>query len=292
MCRSASAPFSAPSERGCRKGRWLAQQRRAPTPRRAAAGIVARAHASASRGKDPRGRSGAPWPRGGQPLGPRRAHSTARADKPRTTARDWARCRVFLSQHATDRLVTVLLVLLFASRFQSSFRFQSSALQSKGITASCGARHLNSSFTPPAVGGGADAPATDVFAGLFEAGALYTVPSRVCPNPSVAGQRSLGSRPTSDVLARGVRRHSHNQSTRNERATGAKRRADDVPTTEQGKQDTGDADYAHWTQKPDATAPPRGGLPLGGGRRGLPRPLPTGAAHGLTTSKQRHLVIH
>ena len=154
MCRSASAPFSAPSERGCRKGRWLAQQRRAPTPRRAAAGIVARAHASASRGKDPRGRSGAPWPRGGQPLGPRRAHSTARADKPRTTARDWARCRVFLSQHATDRLVTVLLVLLFASRFQSSFRFQSSALQSKGITASCGARHLNNSFTfffrPPA----------------------------------------------------------------------------------------------------------------------------------------------
>ena len=89
------------------------------------------------------------------------------------------------------------------------------------------------------------------------------MPSRVCPNPSVAGQRSLGSRSTSDVLARGVRRHSHNQSTRNERATGAKRRADDVPTTEQGKQDTGDADYAHWTQKPDATAPPRGGLPLG-----------------------------
>ena len=88
------------------------------------------------------------------------------------------------------------------------------------------------------------------------------MPSRVCPNPSVAGQRSLGSRPTSDVLARGVRRHSHNQSTRNERATGAKRRADDVPTTEQGKQDTGDADYAHWTQKPDATAPHRGGLPL------------------------------
>ena len=169
-----------------------------------------------------------------------------------------------MSQHATDRLVTVLLVLLFASRFQSSFRFQSSALQSKGITASCGARHLNSSFTPPAVGGGAERPGDRRFRlASFEAGALYIAPCRVCPNPSVAGQRSLGSRSTTDVLARGVRRHSHNQSTRNERATGAKRRADDVPTTEQGKQDTGDADYAHWTQKPDATAPPRGGLPLG-----------------------------
>ena len=154
VCCYAPALFPARDVRGCRGSRRPARRRRAPIPRRPAAGIEARSRASASRGKDPRGRSGAPWPRGGQPLGPRRAHSTARADKPRTTARDWARCRVFLSplsgslsQHATDRLVTVLLVLLFASRFQSSFRFQSSALQSKGITASCGARHLNSSFT-------------------------------------------------------------------------------------------------------------------------------------------------
>ena len=80
----------------------------------------------------------------------------------------------------------------------------------------------------------------------------------------MAGRRSHGNRPTTDVPQRGVRRHPHDQSTRTGRAMGAKRSADDVPTTEQGKQDTGDADYAHWTQKPDATAPPRGGLPLGG----------------------------
>ena len=73
---------------------------------------------------------------------------------------------------------------------------------------------------------------------------LYMPIGPVCPKPSVAGQRSHGSRPTTDMLARGVRRHSHFQNTQRKRASGAKRRADDVPTTEQSKQDLGYAHYA------------------------------------------------
>ena len=68
---------------------------------------------------------------------------------------------------------------------------------------------------------------------------LYKVPGQVCPKPSMAGRRSHGNRPTTDVPQRGVRRHPHNQSTRTGRATGAKRSADDVPTTEQGIQGIG-----------------------------------------------------
>ena len=148
----------------------------------------------------------------------------------------------------------------------SAARRPSLALQG-GNTTTCGARQLNSSFTPPAVGGGAERPGDRRFRPAFRmyvAPVLYKFPSQVCPNPSMAGRRCLGSRPTADVFTRGVRRHSHIQNARSKHASGAKRRADNVPTTEQGKQDTGYANYACQKQKPDATAPSRGTLPLGG----------------------------
>ena len=166
----------------------------------------------ASRERDPRRWSGAPLPRGLQP--PRvwaRTLDSARISREVPRARrptEWPRARGdkgfacfnpvgFLSQTATVAWPAW-------SRLY---------LSSRDAT-SCGARQLNSTFTPPAVGGGAERPGDRRFSPASHEGSTRTIhdPSRVCPNPSVAGQRRLGSRPTADALFRGLRRHPHSKS--------------------------------------------------------------------------------